>query len=160
MRLEAITVIQTLLLLVTVIVGAVFVQANASVLNARVSLTIPGLPDVAVSHLQVLVGLAGLAALFWLAGMADLALLRGHVRRRDALLRVKDQEILSIKSQAFDHQQPVLADMRARLEKVSIEVSKMMTRLDAMASARPMIREELRKPALELPVRQHTAAKD
>lgn len=149
--------ILTLLLIVTLIAGAVLVVANASVLHAPISITIPWIPGVPVSNLTVLAAAAGLVVLFWLAGMADLALLRGHVRRRDTLLREKDQEILRVKSEAYDHQQPALTDMRTRIERVSIEVSRMMTRLDAVAPGRPPFREEIRKPALELPARERVA---
>lgn len=148
---EAIPTILTLLLIVTVLAGAVLAQQNASILHQPIPLSVPGLEGVPLSYLRVFAALGGLLVLFWIAGMIDLAMLRGQVRNRDALLRAKEQEILRIKSEAFDHQQPTLTDIRARLEKVALEVTAMMARLDAGAtlqSAR-VAQEETRTAALE-----------
>jgi hypothetical protein len=138
-------------LIAGLIAGAVLAQQNTAVLHAPVTLTVPGLEGVAPSYLRAFLALGGVLALFWLAGMFDLAILRGHVRRRDALLRAKDQEIMRIKSEAFDQQQPALNDIRARLDKVTLELSAMMARFDAgvsLKSARVM-REDMRTIAPE-----------
>jgi hypothetical protein len=142
--------IQTVVLLVTVIAVGVFAQMNASVLHAPASMSIPG-SDIPLSNLRILAAVGGIVMLLWLAGMADLALLRAHLRRRDALLLAKDQEILHIKSEAYEHQQPVLTEMRARLEKISMQVGAMLARLDSGASTKParVMREEIRATAPE-----------
>lgn len=142
--------IQGLLLLLTLIALGVFAQMNASVLHAPASMSIPG-SDISLSNLRILAAIGGIAVLLWVAGMADLALLRWHLRRRDALLLTKDQEILRIKSEAYEHQQPALTEMRARLEKISIQVGAMLARLDAGAPTKPtrVVREEIRTTAPE-----------
>lgn len=159
---EAIPTILTLLLIVTLLGGAALAQQNANVLHTPVSLSIPGLEGVPLSYLRVFAALGGVLVLFWLAGMIDLTILRGHVRSRDALLRAKDQEIMRIKSEAFDHQQPALTDIRTRLEKVALEVTAMMARLDAGASLKSarVAREEMRTTVPERSANERVGVTD
>lgn len=159
---EAIPTILTLLLIAGLLAGAVLAQQNAAVLHEALTLTIPGLEGFAPSYLRAFIALGGVLGLFWLAGMIDLAILRGEVRSRDALLRAKDQEIMKIKAEAYDQQQPVLNDIRARLDKEMLELSALMARLDAgvsLKSAR-VTREEVRTPALERSSNERVAVTD
>ncbi|HKV43686.1 MAG TPA: hypothetical protein VJT32_03260 [bacterium] len=137
--------IQTSVVAILLIAGAVIAQANFSTLYSQSSITIPGLAGVAVTHLQVLEGVGAALLLAWLAGAIDGLVLHRQVRQRDELLHSLEQEMLKMKSTAYDQQQPALADIRGRLESLVQEVRNIMTRIDsAGVAARPshLVREE------------------
>lgn len=122
--------IQTLILIVMLAAGGAIAGMNTSALNSPVALSLPGLPNVSLTVLRVLAGMGGLLVLLWLAGMLDLVIHRVQIRRRDGLLEAKDLEIMRIKAEAYDQQRPALAEISARLEKLT-------THLDRGAAVRP-----------------------
>ncbi len=69
---------------------------------------------------------------------------------------------MRIKSEAFDHQQPALTDIRTRLEKVALEVTAMMARLDAGASLKSarVAREEMRTTVPERSANERVGVTD
>jgi hypothetical protein len=111
--------IQTLILIVMLAAGGAIAGMNTSVLHSPVTLSLPGLPNESLTVLQILAGMGGMLVLLWLAGMMDLVIQRVQIRRRDGLLEAKDLEIMRIKAEAYDQQRPALAEIRARLEKLT-----------------------------------------
>src|SRR4029077_13443150 len=95
--------------------GAVLAQMNANVLHATFFMSAPGIIDGSVSNLRALAAAGGVVLLLWLAGMLDLAILRGHVRRCGVLLHEKDVEVMRMKATAYDQEQSALADIRSKL---------------------------------------------
>jgi hypothetical protein len=124
--------ILTLMAIIVLLAGALLAQMNASSLNAPFSLSVSGISAVPVSNLRALAAAGGVVALLWFAGMIDLLVVRARVRRRDALLVEKDQEIARVKASAYDQEQPALADVKMQLNKVALDVNAMMIRLRAM----------------------------
>lgn len=137
--------ILTLMAIIVLLAGALLAQMNASSLHTPFSLSVSGISAVPVSNLRALGAAAGVVALLWFAGMIDLLVVRGRVRRRDALLVEKDQEIARVKASAYDQEQPALADVKMQLNKVALDVNAMMIRLRAMPTRSDRaVREEIR----------------
>ena len=128
--------IQTAVVALLLIAGALIVQANLPVLHAQVPLTVPGLEGVQVTYLLVGGAVGAALALVWLAGMADLLVVHRQIRHRDVLLHSLEQELLRMKSAAYDQQQPVLGDIKVRLEALTLEIRNLMGRVDPVASIR------------------------
>ncbi len=124
--------ILTLMAIIVLLAGALLAEMNASSLHAPFSLSVSGISAVPASNLRALAAAGGVVALLWFAGMIDLLVVRAHVRRRDALLVEKDQEIARVKASAYDEEQPALADVKMQLNKVALDVNAMMIRLRAM----------------------------
>lgn len=125
--------IQSIVVIVFLLVGAGFVQANLPALHLPSVISVPGAPGFTPSRLRVLVTIGGVLVLVWLAGMADLRILRGRVYLLDEALvakeqelAAKEQELLRVKSAAYDKQAPALADLRAQLEAMVLEVKGMV----------------------------------
>jgi len=129
--------IQTAVVAILLIAGAVIAQANDSTLYSQTSIAIPGLAGIAVTRLQVLEGLGAALVLVWLAGVIDALVLHRKVRQRDELLHSLEQELLKMKSTAYDQQQPALADIRGRLEALVQDVRNIMTRIDSAGPSAP-----------------------
>jgi len=137
--------ILTLLSIVVLLGGALLAQMNASSLHAPFSMSVSGISAAPLSNLRALAVAGAVVGVLWLAGMLDLLVLRGHVRRRDALLKEKDQEIACVKASAYDQEQPALADVKAQLNKVALDVNAMMIRLRAIPTRSDRAgREEIR----------------
>ncbi len=129
--------VQTLVMvIVSLIVGAV-IQTNAAVIHTQTALTLPGGSSVPISYLRLLAGLGAAAALVWLAGMLDLALLHGRLRRRDAAVQALEQDLMRVKAVAYDQQQPVLNDVRGRLEVVVHELRGMLVHVEGVLRGIP-----------------------
>ena len=140
-----ISTILTLLAIMVLLAGALLAQMNASSLHAPFSMSVSGIAAAPLSNLRALTVGGGIVALLWFAGMIDLMVLRGHVRRRDALLKEKDQEIARVKASAYDQEQPALADMKTQLNKLALNVDAMMIRLRTMPMRSDRaVREEIR----------------
>lgn len=150
--------ILTLMAIIVLLAGALLAQMNASSLHTPFSLSVSGISAVPVSNLRALAAAAGVVALLWFAGMIDLLVVRGHVRRRDALLVEKDQEIARVKASAYDQEQPALADVKMQLNKVALDVNAMMIRLRAMPTRSDRaVREEIRTNIAERSANEQVA---
>ncbi len=137
--------ILTLLAIMVLLAGALLAQINASSLHAPFSMSVSGIAAAPLSNLRALAVAGGIVALLWFAGMIDLLVLRGHVRRRDALLKEKEQEIARVKASAYDQEQPALADLKTQLNKVALNVDAMMIRLRTMPTrSEHAVRGEIR----------------
>ncbi len=140
-----ISTILTLLAIMVLLAGALLAQMNASSLHAPFSMSVSEISAAPLSNLRALGTAGGVVVLLWFAGMIDLMVLRGHVRRRDALLKEKDQEIARVKASAYDQEQPALADVKMQLNKVALDINTMMIRLRAMPTrSERAVREEIR----------------
>ncbi len=105
-------------------------------INTPIPLTVPGLTDIHLTYLDLLVALGGMLVLLWLAGLIDLAVLRARVRQRDATILAKDQELMRMKAVAYDHQEPAWADLTGRLEGIAQEIRSLLVRLENTMSGR------------------------
>jgi len=136
--------VQTITLIILLLAGAAFVQANISAIHSPIALTIPGVTGIHLTYLRLLAALGGALVLLWLTGLIDFEMQRARVRRREAMILVKDRELMRVKSVAYDQQQPALADTTARLETVAREVRTTLNRVDSSLSASPqrILRQE------------------
>jgi hypothetical protein len=137
--------VQTITLMILLLAGAAFVQANISAIHSPIALTIPGMTGVHLTYLRLLAAMGGALVLLWITGLIDFETQRTRVRRREAMILVKDRELMRVKSVAYDQQQPALADTTARLETVVREVRTTLNRVDPSLSANPqrVIRQEV-----------------
>ena len=150
-RTEAIPTILTLLAIVVVLGGAVLAQMNANVLHAPFFMSAPGILDMPVSNLRALAAAGGVVVLLWLAGILDLMVLRAHVRRCNALLHEKDVEVMRMKATAYDQEQSALADIRSKLDRLTLDVNATTDRLGAPPRSDRVVREETRTTTLGRP---------
>ena len=156
-----ISTILTLLAIMVLLAGALLAQMNASSLDAPFSMSVSGISTAPLSNLRALAVAGGVVALLWFAGMIDLLVLRGHVRKRDAVLKEKEQEIARIKASAYDQEQPALADMKTQLNKVALDVDAMMIRLRTMpVRSDHAVREEIRTITPERSTNEKVAITD
>ena len=137
--------VQTITLIILLLAGATFVQANIAAIHSPIALTIPGVTGVQLTYLRLLVAMGGALVLLWITGLIDFETQRTRVRRREAMILVKDRELMRVKSVAYDQQQPALADTTARLETVAREVRTTLNRVDSSLSASPprVLRQEV-----------------
>ncbi len=152
--------IQTLALVFLLLTGAAFVQANMPAMNTPIPLIVPGMTDINLTYLDLLVALGGMLVLLWVAGLIDLAVQRARVRRRDATILAKDQEIMRMKAVAYDHQEPALADLTGRLEGIAQEIRSLLVRLESTMSggADRIVRREVTPDSAGRTVREEVTA--
>jgi hypothetical protein len=156
-----ISTILTLLAIMVLLAGALLAQMNASSLHAPFSMSVSAISATPLSNLRALAAAGGVVVLLWFAGMIDLIVLRSHVRRRDALLMEKDQEIARVKASAYDQEQPALEDVKTQLTKVALNVDAMMIRLRAMPTKSDReVREEIRTITPERSTNERVAIAD
>ncbi len=129
--------VQTLAMVIVLLVAGAVIQTNMAVIHTQTSLRLPGDSSVPISYLRLLAGMGAAAALVWLAGMLDLALLRGRLRRRDAVVLALEQDLMRFKAVAYDQQQPALNDVRGRLEVVVQELRGMVARVEGVLRGIP-----------------------
>ena len=127
--------IQTIVLLLLLVSGAAFVQANISAVHSLSPLVVPGTDQHHLTYLRLLVGMGVTLVLLWMAGLVDGVLRRAQIRRRDAMIFARDQELMHLKAAVYDQQRPMLADMEGRLEAVSQILRKMPARIDEASPA-------------------------
>jgi len=80
-----------------------------------------------MSHLALMAAVAGSFVLVWLAGVVDRAALERRLRQRDAALHAMGEEMLLMKSAAYDQERPPLADIRARLDSMERDLRAIRT---------------------------------
>lgn len=129
--------IQTLVMVIVLFVVGAVIQTNAAVIHTQTRLTLPGDVSVPITYLKLLAGLGAAAVLVWLAGMLDVALLRGRLRQRDAAVLALEQDLMRVKAGMYDKQQPALNDVRSRLEVVVQELRGMLARVESVLRGIP-----------------------
>jgi hypothetical protein len=102
-----------------------------SAVHSVIPLGVPGRTDIQLTYLRVLGAMGGTLVLLWMAGLLDVALQRAQVRRRDAMLLARDQELMRTKSGAYDQQRSALADIKEPLEGIAQDTRAMLTRMEA-----------------------------
>lgn len=125
--------IMTVVVMLLVLADAYFVWYNLSALQAPITFAAPGTAGT-ISHVVLLGLVAAGFVLLWLAGMADRSLLEQRIRQRDATLHAMGEELLRMKSAAYDQERPPLADIRARLEAMERDIQTIRTRVDEVAA--------------------------
>ena len=122
--------IQTIVLILILLAGVAFAQANLGVLHSQLTVTFPGVTGVPLTFLRALVAIGGGLVLLWIAGLIDLQILRAQIRRKDAVVRSLEERIAQLKSEAYDRQQSVLVNIEHRLEVLARDVRNMIPRRD------------------------------
>lgn len=113
--------VQTILVVLLLLLDAVVVRQNMTVLGSPASISVPGIPgtpSIAVTPLGLLAGMAGALALLWLVAQAERWVQERQVRERDAALQSMGEELLRIKGSMYDEERPPLADVRLRLDAI------------------------------------------
>jgi hypothetical protein len=122
--------VQTLVMVIVLLIIGAVIQTNMAVIHTQSHLMLPGDSSVPISYLRVLAGVGAAVVLVWLAGMADVALLRGRIRRRDAAMLALEQDLMRYKATGYDQQQTALNDVKGRLEGVVREFRGMVGRVE------------------------------
>ncbi len=138
--------VQTIIVILLLLGDAALVYFNLPSLASRVTLAAPG-TQARVSHLALMAAVAGAFALVWLAGVADRAGLERRVRQRDATLHAIGEEMLQMKSAAYDRDSPPLHDIRVRLDSMERDLGAIRARLSEIAPVKD--REQAQVPAAE-----------
>jgi hypothetical protein len=121
--------IMTVVVILLVLADAFFVWYNLSALQAPITFAAPGTAGT-ISHIVLLGLVAAGFVLLWLAGLVDRSVLEQRIRQRDATLHAMGEELLRMKSTAYDQERPPLADVRARLEAMERDIQTIRVRLD------------------------------
>ena len=148
--------IQTVVLILLLLGGAIVAQANLDALHSPLRVILPGLSWVPLTLLRSLVAIAAAGAVLWVAGLIDLAIARRQIRSRDAAVRFMERAMTELKSTEFDRQRSVLATIERRLDVLAQEVRNAITRREVetvVESQRP-IRPDL-TPGGVRTVREH-----
>jgi hypothetical protein len=122
--------IQTIVLILILLAGVAFAQANLGVLHSQLAVALPGVTGVPLTLLRALVAIGGALVLLWIAGLIDLQILRAQIRRKDEVVRSMEERIAQLKSEAYDRQQSVLVNIEHRLEVLARDVRNMIPRRD------------------------------
>jgi hypothetical protein len=151
--------VQTITLIILLLAGAAFVQANMPAVHSPIALTIPGVTGFQLTYLRLLAAMGGALVLLWIMGRIDVESQRAQVRRREVMILAKDRELTRVKSVAYDQQQPALADTTARLETVAQEVRAMRDRVDSALSISPQraVRQEVAAGVPDRALRQEVS---
>ncbi len=120
--------VQTLIVVLLILGDAVLVYFNLPALQSQITLTAPG-TQATMSHLVLMAAVAGSFVLVWLAGVADRAALERRLRQRNAALHAMGEEMLLMKSAAYDQERPPLADIRMRLDSMERDLRALRTRV-------------------------------
>jgi hypothetical protein len=148
--------IQTVVLILLLLAGAMVAQANLDVLHSQIRLVLPGLSWMPLTLLRSLVAIAAALAAVWIAGMIDLAIARREIRNRDAAVRSMERAMAELKSAESDRQRSVLTTIERRFDALAQEVRNAVARRDVetvVESQRP-IRPDLAPGAVRT-VREH-----
>lgn len=129
--------VQTVVMVIVLLIIGAVIQTNMAVIHTQSHLMLPGDSSVPISYLRLLAGMGVAVALVWLAGMVDVALLRGRIRRRDAAMLALEQDLMRFKATGYDQQQTALNDVRGRLEAVVHELSGMQARVETVLRGIP-----------------------
>jgi hypothetical protein len=121
--------IMTVVVILLVLADAFFVWYNLSALQSPITFAAPGTAGT-ISHIVLLGLVAAGFVLLWLAGLVDRSVLEQRIRQRDATLHAMGEELLRMKSTAYDQERPPLADVRARLEAMERDIQTIRVRLD------------------------------
>ncbi len=120
--------IQTVALMLLIAAEAALVYYNIPAMDSTVTIAGPGI-QITVSLLAVMAAVAGAFGLIWLAGLADRAGFERQARQRDATLGAIGEEMMRMKSSAYDRERPPLADIRLRLETMERDLRGIRLRL-------------------------------
>jgi hypothetical protein len=148
--------IQTVVLVLLLIGGAMVAQANLEVLHSQLRVVLPGLSGVPLTLLRALTAIAAALVVLWVAGLIDLAIARRQIRSRDAAVRSMQRAMAELKSTEFDRQRSALATIERRLDVLAQEVRNAIPRREVetvVESQRP-IRPDLTPGAVRT-VREH-----
>jgi hypothetical protein len=129
--------VQTLVMVIVLLIVGAVIQTNMAVMHTQSPLTLPGDSSVTISYLRLLAAMGAAVALVWLAGMVDIAFLRGQIRRRDAAMLTLEQDLMRFKATGYDQQQAGLNDVRSRLEVVVHELRGMLARVENVVRGTP-----------------------
>lgn len=137
---------QTVLVILLLLGDAALVYYNLSALQAQITLAAPG-TQIATTHLVLMAAVGGAFVLMWLAGVADRAVLERMVRQRDTTVHAMSEEMLRMKSVAYDQERPPLHDIRVRLDSMERDLRAIRARVGDGALAKD--REPVQVPAGE-----------
>jgi hypothetical protein len=137
--------IQTTVVVLLVVLDAILAQLNASVLGAHLTFTLPGAPTVHVTYLQIMAGVSAALALTWFAGMIDRHAIERRVEQRESALAAMQEELLR-KAASYDREQPLLLEVRLRLEELGREMRALQTRRDWIIDPPEVEKAETRRP--------------
>ncbi len=129
--------LQTIALVLLLLAGAVFVQTNMPAMQTQIPLTVPGMVDLKLTYLTLMVAMGGMLVLLWIAGLVDAAVLRVRLRQQTATIMSKDQEIARVKAVAYDQQETTLAGLTGRFDTLVQEIRSLRARLEEALFGRP-----------------------
>jgi hypothetical protein len=128
--------LQTIALVLLLLAGAVFVQTNMPAMQTQIPLIVPGMVDLKLTYLNLMVAMGGMLVLLWIAGLLDAAVLRRRLRQQAATIMSKDQEIARVKAVAYDQQETALADLKGPFDTLAQEIRSLRARIEEALSGR------------------------
>lgn len=129
--------VQTLVMVIGLLIIGAVIQSNVTVIHTQAPLTLPGYSTGPISYLRLLAAMGAVVVLVWLAGMIDVALQRGQIRRRDAAVLALEQDLMRFKATGYDQQQTALNEVGSRLEVVVHELRGMVARVENVVRGIP-----------------------
>jgi hypothetical protein len=148
--------IQTVVLILLLLGGAVVAQANLDALHSQLRVVLPGPSVIPLTLLRSLTAIAAALVVLWAAGLIDLATARRQIRSRDAAVRSMERTMAELKSAEFDRQRSTLATIERRVDALAQEVRNAITRreVEAVVESQRPIRPDLTTGAVRT-VREH-----
>ena len=126
--------VQTIVVVLMILAGAWFVQANVSALAAPINIAVPGTAGVTLSVLEVILVAVAALVIVWLAGQIDTALMAWRIRRREPVLRTTQHEVDPTGAPVYDRQPSVmyvsLTHIHKRLDAIEQQLEALRERLD------------------------------
>jgi len=106
--------IQTVVVILFVLADVVLIQMNLGQLGAQTTLTVPGLPPVAVTVLAIMAAAGGALVVAWVAGQVDRAVFERQMRRRDTTRHVMGEELARVMGEEWVRMRATADDRESR----------------------------------------------
>lgn len=126
--------VQTVVITLMILAGAVVVEANSGALGTPVTLALPGMASVTLTVLEIILVAVGALVVGWLAGQIDRAILAWRVRRREGMLRDAQVGMARMSATVSDGQPGVmnisLTNIHKRLDMIEQQSGELRRRVD------------------------------
>lgn len=124
--------LQTILIAILLVADAAIVAANPSAFQATITLGVPGAADqsVIVTMEQLMVAAAAALVLAWIAALIDRGALDGRIQRFERTVHTLNDELMRMKSKAYDEEREPLEDIRVRLDSLDRDIRGLRARID------------------------------
>ena len=132
--------LQTVVIAILLMAGAALVLGNPYVFQGSLALHAPGVANTFVLvTIQDLMAAAGAAlVLAWIAALIDRGGLDRRIQRYERTVHAMNDDLLRMKSKAYDEEREPLEDIRVRLDALDRDIRGLRARIDREPLPKPV----------------------